>query len=158
MNPLFSRMRSGLLCVAVFMGVLAAGMVGTQGQAPAVPASPANETIVIDANAVSHPFPHFWEQMFGSGRAILSLRQDYRDDLRAVKRITGFQYIRFHALFDDDVGLYNQAADGGLDLNFGYVDRIYDGLLANGIRPFVELELHAQTAHVQSGRDSGVLV
>ena len=33
-----------------------------------------NETIIVDANAASHPFPHFWEKMFGSGRAILSLR------------------------------------------------------------------------------------
>ena len=28
------------------------------------------------------PLPHFWEQMFGSGRANLALRDDYRDDLR----------------------------------------------------------------------------
>ena len=31
------------------------------------------EVITVDANAPSHPFPHFWEVMFGSGRAILSL-------------------------------------------------------------------------------------
>src|SRR5208282_3815330 len=60
------------------------------------------ETIVIDGSAPAHAFPHFWEQMFGSGRAILSLRENYREDLQAV-------------------------------------DQIYDGLLANGVRPFVEL-------------------
>src|ERR1017187_5313635 len=54
------------------------------------------KVVVIDAKAPSHPFPHFWEKMFGSGRAILSLRQDYRTDLRAVKQITGFDYVRFH--------------------------------------------------------------
>lgn len=142
-NRFLFGMRTQILCTVIFVGVLAAGMLRTQGQARAIPASSsaplANETIAIDANAASHPFRHFWEQMFGSGRAILSLRQDYRDDLRAVKRVTGFQYVRFHAIFDDDVGLYNQAADGGLDLNFSYVDQIYDGLLANGVRPFVEL-------------------
>src|SRR5690349_7358127 len=67
---------------------------------------PAAEQIRIDAKAPRRPFPHFWEQMFGSGRAILSLREDYRRDLRAVKAITGFQYIRFHDILDDDVGLY----------------------------------------------------
>jgi hypothetical protein len=36
------------------------------------------ETITIDPAAAAHPFPHFWERMFGSGRAILSLRDDYR--------------------------------------------------------------------------------
>ncbi len=48
---------------------------------------------------IAHPFPHFWEQMFGSGRAILSLRESYRCDLRAVKQITDFRYVRFHAIF-----------------------------------------------------------
>jgi hypothetical protein len=27
------------------------------------------EVLVIDAAAPVHPFPHFWEHMFGSGRA-----------------------------------------------------------------------------------------
>ena len=40
------------------------------------------ETIQLDVRAQGQPFPHFWEQMFGSGRAILSLRESYRDDLR----------------------------------------------------------------------------
>ena len=44
-------------------------------------------TVEIDAAAPSHPFPHFWEQMFGSGRAILSLRESYRRDLRQTKLI-----------------------------------------------------------------------
>jgi xylan 1,4-beta-xylosidase len=97
------------------------------------------EAIEIDANAASHPLPHFWEKMFGSGRAILSLRDDYRHDLREVKRITDFEYIRFHAIFHDEVGLYDEDASGTPVYNYSYVDQIYDGLLANHVRPFVEL-------------------
>ncbi len=77
--------------------------------------------------------------MFGSGRAILSLRQSYRRDLKAVKRVAEFQYVRFHGIFDDDVGFYQEDAQGRPEYNFSYIDQIYDGLLANGIRPFVEL-------------------
>src|SRR5665213_941141 len=98
-----------------------------------------NVTIVVDLNASSHPFPHYWERMFGSGRAILSLRESYRRDLRDVKQATGFEYIRFHAIFDDDVGLYDEDAGGKPVYNFSYIDQIYDGLLQNGVRPFVEL-------------------
>jgi len=29
------------------------------------------EMVNVDFFAASHPFPHFWERMFGSGRAIL---------------------------------------------------------------------------------------
>jgi xylan 1,4-beta-xylosidase len=97
------------------------------------------QVIEADASAPSHPFPHFWEQMFGSGRAILSLRNSYRQDLRAVKQITDFEYVRFHAIFHDEVGLYDEDAQGHPIYNFSYVDQIYDGLLANGMKPFVEL-------------------
>lgn len=99
----------------------------------------ATETVEIDAHASSHSFPHFWEKMFGSGRAILTLRQDYRDDLRATKRITGFEYVRFHAIFLDDVGVYDEDKADNRVYNFSYVDQIYDGLLQNHVRPFVEL-------------------
>jgi len=97
------------------------------------------ETIHVDAAAPATPLPHFWEHMFGSGRAILSLRDSYRQDLREVKQVTGMQYMRFHAIFHDEVGVYDEDAQGNPVLNFSYVDQIYDGLLANGVRPFVEL-------------------
>ena len=100
---------------------------------------PQSDVIVIDAKAASHPFPHFWEQMFGSGRAILTLRDSYRRDLRAVKQITDFRYVRFHGIFNDEVGVFDLDSEGRAIYNFSYVDQIYDGLLANGVRPFVEI-------------------
>jgi xylan 1,4-beta-xylosidase len=101
--------------------------------------APNSGVITIDASAPAHAFPHYWEQMFGSGRAILSLRDDYRRDLRDVKQVTEFRYVRFHDILDDDIGLYDEDANGKMVLNFSYVDEIYDGLLANGVKPFVEL-------------------
>jgi xylan 1,4-beta-xylosidase len=103
------------------------------------PSTQAQQTIVIDPSAPAHPFPHFWEQMFGSGRAVLSLRDDYRRDLRAAKQITGFEYVRFHAIFHDEMGVYDEDAQGQPVYNFAYVDQAYDALLADGVRPFVEL-------------------
>ncbi len=99
----------------------------------------AQEQVVVDAHAESTPFPHFWEQMFGSGRAILTLRESYRDDLRAVKQVTDFQYVRFHAILHDEVGVYHEDEHGSPVYNFSYVDQIYDGLLKNGVRPVVEI-------------------
>ena len=99
----------------------------------------AHEVIQIDMNGSWRPFPHFWEKMFGSGRANLSLRDDYRRDLRATKQVTGFEYVRFHAIFDDENGVYDVDAQGRAVYNFSYVDQIYDGLLENGVKPFVEI-------------------
>jgi xylan 1,4-beta-xylosidase len=97
------------------------------------------DEISVDPHAPGAPFPHFWEQMFGSGRANLALRGQYRDDMRRVKQITGFRYVRFHAIFHDENGVYSEDGQGNPIYNWSYVDQIYDGLLANGVRPFVEI-------------------
>jgi xylan 1,4-beta-xylosidase len=95
--------------------------------------------ISVRADDPGTPFPHFWEQMFGSGRAVLALRDNYRRDIRLVKGVTDLSYVRFHAIFHDEVGLYDLDAKGNVVYNFSYVDQIYDGLLADGVRPYVEL-------------------
>jgi xylan 1,4-beta-xylosidase len=99
----------------------------------------AQQEVRIDANATASPFPHFWEEMFGSGRAILTLRDSYLKDLDAVKAITDFRYVRFHAILDDEVGVYNEDEHSNPVYNFAYVDQIYDGLLKHGLRPVVEI-------------------
>lgn len=97
------------------------------------------ETVVIDANGPTHPFPHFWERMFGSGRATLSLRESYRNDLRNLKSHTAVELIRFHNILSDESGLYDLDANGLPTYNFSYIDQIYDGLLDIGVKPYVEL-------------------
>src|ERR1700692_700126 len=109
----------------------------SQTQAP-------TEIVNVDLSAGVHPFPHFWERMFGSGRAILSLRESYRRDLHDVKQITGLEYVRFHAIFHDEVGIYGEDGHGTPVYNFSYADQIYDGLLQSGVRPFVELSFMPQ--------------
>jgi len=132
------------------------GAVAQQRATANAPAAPQTEHLVVDARAATTPFPHFWEQTFGSGRAILSLRDSYRQDLRTVKQATDFESIRFHAIFHDEVGLYDpdrmtknpglaaQAANDASTYNFTYVDQIYDGLLAEHVRPYVELSFMPQ--------------
>lgn len=102
-------------------------------------ASQGRDEITVNANAPSTPFPHFWEKMFGSGRAQLVLRANYQKDLRTVKNVTDFQYVRFHAILNDENDVYSEDAHGQPVYNWSYVDHIYDALLANGVRPFVEI-------------------
>ena len=105
----------------------------------AVSAQTAPQVVSIDAVAPGTPFPHFWEQMFGSGRAVLALRAAYRSDMREVKQATDFHYVRGHAILHDEVGVYSEDKQGKPKYNFTYVDQIYDGMLANGVRPMVEI-------------------
>jgi len=119
---------------ATVAGLIALGL--------ALPAAPLlaqpRETLSIDASAPAQPFAHFWEHMFGSGRAVLSLRESYREDLRAVREATAVSYVRFHALLHDEMGVYTVDKKGAPVFNFSYVDQAYDGLLANGVRPIVQ--------------------
>jgi xylan 1,4-beta-xylosidase len=119
--------------------VCAAALCAILGTAIAAPSSPDTVSLHVDATAQGTPLPHFWEQMFGSGRATLALRDDYRKDIDAVHAATGFQYVRFHGIFDRDVGVVYRDANGKIAYNFSYVDQIYDGLLERGVKPYVEL-------------------
>ncbi len=121
------------------------------------PAQPAPLSIQIDANAQSHPFPHFWEQMFGSGRAVLALRDNYRKDLKEVHDQVGARYVRFHAIFHDEVGVYDEDDKGNPVFNFSYVDQIYDGLLAEGRTAVCGDQFHAPQTGGKRG-DPSILV
>jgi xylan 1,4-beta-xylosidase len=105
----------------------------------AISPAAAQQQIDIDATAPSTPFSHFWEEMFGSGHANLAMRGSYRSDLRAVKEVTDFEYVRFHGILDDENGVYHLDDHGNPVYNFAYVDQIYDDLLKNGVRPCVEI-------------------
>jgi xylan 1,4-beta-xylosidase len=143
-------MRTARALTAIFATTLTLGSIAVAQSASSVPVS-----LTIDAAAPTTPFPHFWERTFGSGRAILSLRESYRTDLVTVKEATDFESIRFHAIFHDEVGLYDPdrksiefaqtagktgaTSQNSSAYNFSYVDQIYDGLLARHVRPYVEL-------------------
>jgi xylan 1,4-beta-xylosidase len=124
------------------------------GASPA-PAGTAPTVVTVDAQAAGQPFPHFWERMFGSGRAPLALRESYRQDLALVKAATGFEYVRFHAILHDDLGLYDVDKRGNAIYNFTYIDQIYDGLLERGVRPFVELSFMPRKLARDPKRDFG---
>ena len=135
MRRVSSVLMTAALVAASWSGAVAQEASGGSG----AEANAAAQTIVVDAKAQGTPFPHFWEQMFGSGRANLSMRQSYRDDLDRVKKVSDFKYVRFHGIFDDENGVYSEDAQGNPVYDWSYVDQIYDGLLAHGIRPFVEI-------------------
>jgi beta-xylosidase len=47
--------------------------------------------------------------------------------------------VRFHNILHGEIGVYDEDEHGAPIYDFSYVDQIYDGFLANGVRPFVEI-------------------
>jgi xylan 1,4-beta-xylosidase len=86
----------------------------------------------------------FWKKVVGCGSAFLLTRKDLLDHVEDAVDSIGFEYLRFHGILSDDVGLVQQvdkdANEIDVDcLNFTNVDAIFDALMDIGIKPFVEL-------------------
>jgi xylan 1,4-beta-xylosidase len=75
----------------------------------------------------------------GAGRANEGLRADWQRQLRFVREQCGFRYIRFHGLFCDDMGVYQEDRQGRSVYNWQYIDELFDFLQSIGMKPFVEL-------------------
>lgn len=114
----------------------AIGMTGKTLLAQAGAAAANERTMTIDLQSITGDLPHYWEKAAGSDRTAVGLRAQWRQDLVRAHRDTGIQSIRCHGLFDDEMGI---AQNGAGRFNFLYVDEIYDFMLDNGVRPFVEL-------------------
>ena len=84
------------------------------------------------------PLIHFWEHTVGSCHAPLALRSDWQHQLLRCHKELGFQYVRFHGLLSDDVGVLTIQMDQFL-YSFFNADQIMDFLLSIGMRPFIEL-------------------
>jgi xylan 1,4-beta-xylosidase len=75
----------------------------------------------------------------GAGRANEGLRADWQRQMRRVREDCGFRYVRFHGLFCDDMGVYQEDSKGRPRYNWQYVDELFDFLQSIGMKPFVEL-------------------
>ena len=90
------------------------------------------------ATSPARPLVPFWNLCVGAGRASEGLRAAWQNQLAQAVKDCGFQYIRFHGLFNDDMFVYREL-NGKPVFNFQYIDELFDTLLGLGIKPFVEL-------------------
>ena len=98
-----------------------------------------NLKFYVDQNAPKTKFDHYWEKCVGACHAYTALREDYRMMLRKAKKDLGFQYVRFHGLFNDQMSVVREVEPGKYEYNFVNIDNIFDFLLSIDMKPFVEL-------------------
>jgi len=91
----------------------------------------------VCATAPGVPLKHFWTEVAGAGRAAEALRFDWQRQLRTLQHEIGYRFVRFHGLFHDDMFVYREL-DGQVEPSFHHIDTVFDELLAQRIRPFVE--------------------
>jgi xylan 1,4-beta-xylosidase len=111
--------------------------------APVAPTTTPAATLAVDVGTVVRPWNRFYEKTVASDHAHTVLCTAYgrniQNALRKAHAQAGFQYIRFHALFDDDDAVYSEDPAGGPLYDWSSIDAIEDAILAAGMRPLVEV-------------------
>ena len=106
----------------------------------------------IDVNRSGEPFKHHWSVGTCAGRANEGLRTSWVEQLRLVKEQCGFQYLRMHGMFDDDMFVYFEDRNGNPVYNWQYLDEVYDRMLDIGVKPFVELSFFPKGIAADDGK------
>lgn len=89
------------------------------------------------------PFRNHVDFCIGTGRMGLALQKEYQEQLKLVQEEIGFQHIRGHGLFCDDMAIYHrytdEAGNSHAEYNFTYLDLVMDSYRELGLKPFLEL-------------------
>ena len=96
----------------------------------------------INVDQAGREYPHYWELCVGSCHAATILRADVQEHIKKAHKDIGFKYLRFHGLLDDDMSVVIDSFMPGMgvpQISFFNIDRIFDFLLENDMKPFVEL-------------------
>ena len=120
----------------------------------------ATVTIQVGGSAVGE-LKRPWEPMIGSERLSSLLRRDrtggqvigteLREALRIARDELAVRAVRAHGILCDDLGVYTESGGRAVH-DFTGVDRVYDELMATGLRPVVELSFMPRDLARDPGR------
>jgi xylan 1,4-beta-xylosidase len=96
--------------------------------------------IDVDIKRVKGSLNRAFRFSVGSDRAIIHLRPEHQRDLRFLKETCGFEYMRFHGLLNEEMGVVKTGANGEIVYDWTNIDRLYDFHVRElKIRPIIEL-------------------
>lgn len=96
------------------------------------------ETIEVNSKKQGRPLKNHWQNLMTFGRAHEGLRSNWQEQFKEIQEEIGFNYIRFHGIFNDEIMIYNVSDKGKIDYNWTYVDELFDFFIDQGIKPFTE--------------------
>jgi len=113
--------------------------------------------LVVDAGQKGQAWNRFYEKGVALDHAHTLISTAYgRNAAAALKKghdQAGFQYVRFHGILNDDVGVYSES-NGTAAYDWTGVDQVYDAIAAAGMKPIVEISFTpsamASTSKVQT--------
>jgi xylan 1,4-beta-xylosidase len=106
----------------------------TGAAAPDGPGKFAVRTIEVNVKKSGGRLNRYFRKMIGTARASDFLRKEVQEQFRSLIKEIGFEYVRFHGIFDDVMCAVLE--DGRF--NWLYVDDVLDFLMEIRVRPFIE--------------------
>ena len=116
--------------LALALSITAAGSAGA--------ADLAERQVTLDRSHASAPMDRFFDLAVGADYPGTTGRPENLAQIKTAVDELGFRYLRFHDIFHDVYGTVRKVDDRFV-YDFSGIDRLYDALLARGIRPFVEI-------------------
>jgi xylan 1,4-beta-xylosidase len=113
---------------------VALGLCATTAGAAGMPA----REVPLDLARATEPMDRFFDLSVGADYPGTTGRAENLAQMKIAVDELGFRYVRFHDIFHDALGTVRKV-DGRIRYDFSGIDKLYDALLARGIRPFVEL-------------------
>jgi xylan 1,4-beta-xylosidase len=98
----------------------------------------ATRNVDLDLAAATAPVDRFHDLSVGADYPGTTGRPENLAQMKTAVDELGFRYVRFHDIFHDKLGTVRKV-DGRTVYDFTRIDQLYDGLLARGIKPFIEL-------------------
>lgn len=117
---------------------LTSTIVVTPGAAQTAQTAQTARTIDLDVRRAGAPMDQSFRLSVGSDYAGTLIRPDSMAQLDTAVKELGFRYVRFHAIFHDDLRTV-RVENGRTIYDWTKLDQLIDGLLARRIKPFVEL-------------------
>ncbi len=93
-------------------------------------------TCNIDSSGES--LNHYWKKLMTVGRAYDCLRADLQEQIKEAVKEIGFEYIRFHGVFSDEMRVLSQCHNGIQSFNWSYVDKVIDFFRSINLHPFLD--------------------
>ncbi|MDS0526688.1 helix-turn-helix domain-containing protein [Clostridium sp. SHJSY1] len=84
-------------------------------------------------------YTKYWSKITSIGRASLCLRHEIRRQIELAQKDIGYEFIRFHGIFSDDMMVYKEDSKGNPIYNWSYIDEIFDFFYRVNLKPFIEI-------------------
>lgn len=81
----------------------------------------------------------YWNKITSVERASLCLRSEIQSQIKKAQKELGYEFIRFHGIFSDEMMVYREDAFGNSIYNWNYIDEIFDFFCRINLKPFIEI-------------------